>query len=187
MRTPSWLIVLLVLVILGVGVYAYFTTPLPFGLSSVIHTPGGANVPNNAPPGAPPQTSARAQAGQPLVMGALSVVVQAVQRNQDLAAAGRGPAGSFTVVQVELQNNGSDPLTPQLSNFRLIDDRGRAYAVDPEATRSGNTATRRRVISDATLPPGGRVVTVLVFETPADVGGLTLRVSFGYGDVELPR
>jgi len=42
MRTPSWLIVLLLLVVVGVGIYGYFTTPLPFGLSSVIRTPGGA-------------------------------------------------------------------------------------------------------------------------------------------------
>ena len=40
-RAPLWLILLLILAIVGLGVYAYFTTPLPFGLSSVIQTPGG--------------------------------------------------------------------------------------------------------------------------------------------------
>jgi hypothetical protein len=185
MRAPSWLIVLLLLVIVGVGVYGYFTTPLPFGLSSVIRTPGGANIPTQTNPAA---ASLRTSAGQPLVLGSLNVTVQAAQRNQDLAANNRGgPAGSFTVVQIELQNAGTEPLLPQASNFRLLDDRGRAYAVDIEATRSANTATRRRVLFEASLPPGARAVTLLAFETPADVGNLTLRVNLGYGEVELPR
>jgi hypothetical protein len=186
MRTPSWLIVLLLLVILGVGVYAYFTTPLPFGLSAVIRTPGGANVPANTPT-SPGASATRAAAGQPLVMGSTTIVVQAVQRNQDLAAANRGPAGSFTVVQVELQNGGADPLTPQPTDFRLIDDRGREYAVDIEATRAANAAAKRRYVFESTVSPGSRVVTLLVFETPSDVGGLTLRARLGYGDVELAR
>ena len=184
-RAPSWLIVLLLLVIVGIGVYGYFTTPLPFGLSSVIRTPGGANVP---PQANPTPASMRASAGQPLVLGALNVAVQSAQRNQDLTASNRGgPAGSFTVLQLELQNSGSEPLTALPANFKLIDDRGRGYAVDPEATRAVNASTRHRVLFDATVPPGARFVTLLAFETPADVGGLTLRVSFGYGEVELPH
>lgn len=185
MRAPSWLIVLLLLVIVGVGVYGYFTTPLPFGLSSVIRTPGGTNVPTQTTPG---PASVRTAAGQPLVLGALNVTVQATQRNQDLSVNNRGgPTGSFTVVQLELQNTGLEPLLPQPANFRLLDDRAREYAVDLEATRSANTAARRRILFEATLPPGARAVTLLAFETPPDVGDLALRVSLGYGDVELPR
>jgi hypothetical protein len=184
MRAPAWLLVLLLLFIVGIAVYGYFTTPLPFGLSSVIRTPGGAATSPQASPVAP---GARTSAGQPLVLGSLNVVVQAVQRNQDLAAANRGPAGSFTVLQVELQNGGSEALTPRPSDFRLVDDRGRTYAVDVEATRGASQAARRRVIFDATVPPGGRVVTLLAFETPPDIGPLTLRVALGYGEVELPR
>ena len=127
-------------------------------------------------------------AGQPLVLGATNVVVQSVQRNQDLTTGGRsGPVGSFTVVDIELQNSGSEPLTPQMANFRLVDDRGRVYAVDPEATRTVNTTNRRRVIFDSTVPPSGRVDTLLAFETPADATALVLRVSLGYGEVELPQ
>src|SRR4030081_940725 len=85
-RAPRSVLLLLVLVIVGLAVYGYFTTPLPLGLSSVIRTPGGANV------AAPSVTSAagvptrvRAGAGQPLVLGAANVVVQAIQRNQELS------------------------------------------------------------------------------------------------------
>jgi hypothetical protein len=189
-RAPLWLIVLLLLAIVGLGVYAYFTTPLPFGLSSVIRTPGGANVPTattsgGAPIGVP--AGARTAAGQPLVLGATNLIVQTVQRNQDLSAGGRGPAGQFTLVQIELQNGGSEPLTPQLADFRLGDDRGRSYAVDLEATRAVAAATRRRVVFDASVPPGGKVATVLAFETAPDANALTLRVRLGYGEVELPR
>jgi hypothetical protein len=37
------------------------------------------------------------------------------------------------------------------------------------------------------VPPGARLITLLAFETPADVGDLTLRVALGYGELELPR
>src|ERR1044071_9244461 len=130
MRAPLWLIVLLVLVIVGVGVYGYFTTPLPLGLNSVIRTPGGASAAPTPVIGVPAGT--RTAAGQPLVLGSTNVVIQAVQRNQDLTNGGRNaaaPTGSFTVVQVELQNGGSEPVVPQAADFRLVDDRGRLYAV----------------------------------------------------------
>ena len=50
MRAPLWLIFLLILAIIFISVYAYFTTPLPLGLSSVIRTPGGNNVPSASSP-----------------------------------------------------------------------------------------------------------------------------------------
>ena len=187
MRAPLWLIVLLVVAIVGLGVYGYFTTPLPFGLSSVIQTPGGAAVAPSSPTRVT-QAGTRTAAGQPLVLGATNVVILSVQRNQDLTVGGRGgPVGSFTVVELELQNGGNEPLTPQMANFRLIDDRGRVYAVDAEATRAVNASNRRRVIFDSSVPPSGRVDTLLAFEIPADANALTLRVSLGYGEVELPR
>jgi len=187
MRAPLWLILVIVLAIVGLGVYGYFTTPLPLGLSSVIRTPGGSNVPTPSSTAAGVASGARTAAGQPLVLGATNVVIQSVQRNQDLSAGGRGPAGAFTVVQIELQNGGSDPLTPQTADFRLVDDRGRSYAIDTEATRSVNVSTKHRNIFEATVPPGSRLSTLLAFETAADANGLTLRVRLGYGEVELPR
>ena len=183
---PTWAIVLLLLIIVGLGIYAYFTTPLPFGLSAVIRTPGGASVPA-APSGPSVAPGTRTAAGQPLVLGAVNVVVAAVQRNQDLVAGNRGPVGSFTVLAVDLQNAGNEPVSPRSDNFSLIDDRGRTYAVDVEATRAVNAANRRRYAFEASVPPGGRMSTYLAFETPSDVGNLTLRISLGYGDLELPR
>jgi hypothetical protein len=183
---PTWAIVLLLLVIVGLGIYAYFTTPLPFGLSAVIRTPGGANAqPVQSTPVA--ASGARTAAGQPLVLGATNVVILTVQRNQTLLSTERSPGGSFTVLLIELQNSGNEPLTPQPSNFRLIDDRGRNYAVDVEATRSANASGGRRYPFEASVPPGARLTTFLAFETPADVGGLTLRATLGYGELEVPR
>src|SRR5204863_8284076 len=96
MRAPLWLILLMVLAIVGIGVYGYFTTPLPLGLSSVIRTPGGSNVAAPAGTAVSAPAGARTAAGQPLVLGSTNVVVQTVTRNQDLSAGGRGPAGVFT-------------------------------------------------------------------------------------------
>lgn len=190
-RAPLWVIALLVLAIIGLGVYGYFTTPLPFGLSAYVPTPGGLNTSGSAGGvGGGIPAGARTAAGQPLVLGATRVLVQSVQRNQDLSGGvrGGGPGGSFTVVDVDVQNAGNQALTPQMTDFRLVDDRGRVYAVDPEATRSANASAKHRVIFDATVPPAGHVETQLAFETPGDAGGLTLRVSsLGYGEVELPR
>jgi hypothetical protein len=178
---------LLLLAIVGLGVYGYFTTPLPLGLSSVIRTPGGANTggPSGSSIGVPVGT--RTAAGQPLVLGSTNVVVQTVQRNQDLSAGNHGPPGAFTLVTIELDNAGSEPLTPEAADFRLVDDRGRLYAVDLEATRAVNSTTKHRVIFDTSVPPGGRTVTVLAFETAPDANALTMRVKLGYGEVELPR
>jgi hypothetical protein len=189
-RAPLWLIGLLLLAAIVVGVYAYFTTPLPYGLSAVVHTPGGG--PASAGGAASTQiataANARAAAGQPLTLGAASVVVQALQRNQDLTTNGRGgPPGSFTVVDVVLQNVGAEPLTLQPIDFRLLDDRGRSFAVDAEATRSTNTFAHRRTLFDASVPPGGELATYLAFETPGDTNAQTLRVTLGYGDLELPN
>ena len=188
MRAPAWLIALLVLVIVGVGVYGYFTTPLPFGLNSVIRTPGAANVPQGTAAGASP---ARTAAGQPLLLGALTVSVETVQRNQNLFGGGEGgntsAGGPFTVVQVGMANAGNQSITMQASDFRLVDDRGRSYAVDTEATRMACQAARRRSPFDATVPPGGRLETALAFETAPDAAALSLHVSLGYGEVELPR
>src|SRR5260370_13782310 len=104
MRAPLWLILLIVLAIVGLGVYGYFTTPLPLGLSSVIRTPGGSNVPTPASTAVGVSAGARTAAGQPLVLGATNVVVQTVQRNQDLSAGRRGPAGLLPPAPVDLRN-----------------------------------------------------------------------------------
>lgn len=189
MRAPLWLIALLLLLIVGIGVYAYFTTPLPFGLSSVIRTPGGAGAGRGgASAPAPVAPSARAASGQPLTLGALSVAVQGVTRGQDFTSGGgRGPAGSFTLVLVDLQNDGAEPVVPAAGDFRLVDERGREYAVDVEATRSAAQLVRRRTPFEATVPPSGRLLSVLAFETAPDAGALTLRVQLGYGELELPH
>lgn len=187
MRAPLWFIALLVLAIVGLGVYGFFTTPLPLGLSSLIRTPGSSSNATGSTASVGVPAGARTAAGQPLVLGATNVMVVSVQRNQDLSAGGRGPTGTFTVVQIEVQNDGSEPLTPQIADFRLVDDRGRLYAPDLDATRSVNTAAKHRVVFDSSVPPGGRVATGLAFETAPDANALTLRVKLGYGEVELPR
>jgi hypothetical protein len=187
-RAPLWLIVLLLLAAIGVGVYAYFTTPLPFGLGTVVRTPGGEGGlgSTSAPTAAP--VGARTPAGQSLVLGATSIAVQSVLRNQDLAANNRGgPPGVYTVVDLTIQNAGSMPLAPKATDFLLQDERGRTYAVDPEATRSVNTNAHRRQLFEAGVPPTASLQTLLAFETAADATMFTLRVNLGYGELELPR
>jgi len=186
-RAPRSVLLLLVLAIVGLSVYGYFTTPLPLGLSSVIRTPGGSSLtaPATSPTGVP--VGARTAAGQPLMLGAAEVVVQAIQRNQELATGNRGPAGVFTVVQLEVHNAGTESLAPLITDFRLVDERGWLYAVDLEATRAVNVTGKHRVIFEASVPPGARVATLLAFETAPETNPLALRVKLGYGDVELPR
>src|SRR5918911_1156875 len=164
-RAPQRVLVGGALLVVALLVYGYFTQPLPFGLSGVVRTPGAGSAATTGGPVAP---SARAGAGQPLTLGVVSVVVDGVQRNQNLATGQeRGPAGAFTVVQLQIQNSGTEPVTLQPSDFRLVDDRGRAYAVDVEATRAAAQAARRRYPFEATVPPGGRLPTTLAFEPAA--------------------
>jgi hypothetical protein len=185
LRAPLWLIGLLLLAAIGVGIYAYYTTPLPLGLSAVIQTPGGAREAATSPAGSA-SASGAVSAGQSLALGALGVTAQSAQTGQVLTASS-GPPGVFTVVTLVIQNSGNEPVTPQPPDFRLLDSQGREYAVDVEATRSVNTTAHQRVVFDASVPPGGRVETLLAFEAPVDATGLMLRVSLGYGEVALPR
>ena len=185
-RAPWWFIGLLLLAAIFVGVYAYFTTPLPYGLGAYFQTPGGSAVPLATP--APTVVGVRAPAGQPLTLGAARATVQAVQRNEDLTTGGRGgPPGSFTVIDLLLQNAGTEPLAPHAADFRLLDDRGRVFAVDSEATRAMNAFGHRRNLFAASVPPGGQIATFVAFETAPDSTAATLRVSLGYGEAELPR
>ncbi len=186
-RAPLWFIGLLLLAAIGVGVYAYYTTPLPLGLGAFVQTPGG-----HAASTSPTSTAASGTPGatgrEGLTLGSVSVSVNAVQRNQDLTTGNRGgPAGTFTLVDIAILNGGSQPLTPQPGDFRLVDDRGRVYAVDAEATRAINAFAHRRDVFDASVPPALRVDTFLAFEAPPDVGALSLHVALGYGDLVLPR
>jgi hypothetical protein len=185
-----WLIGLLLLAAIGLGVYAYFTTPLPLGLGTVIRTPGGVAAAGESasPLATGATTGGRTPAGHNLMLGAVTVAVQTVQRNVDLSSGGRGgPPGAFTLVDIVIQNSGSQPITPQASDFLLVDDQGRAYAVDMEATRTANTASRHRTIFDASVPPTGSLETELAFPASQEASGLSLRVMLGYGEVELPR
>jgi uncharacterized protein DUF4352 len=189
-RAPLWFIGLLLVAAIFVGLYAYFTTPLPYGLGAYFQTPAGPSGSSATPVGTqtPLVANSRAAAGQPLLLGATSLSIQSVQRNQDLTANNRGgPPGSFTVVDLVLSNVGTQPLTAQPSDFRLLDDRGRVYAVDSEATRSANAFGHRRNLFEASVPPGGQLATFVAFETPPDSTAATLRVSLGYGEAELPR
>jgi hypothetical protein len=186
-RAPLWFIGLLVVAAIIVGVYAYLTTPLPFGLSGFIRTPAsGSTSPIAVQPNATP--TGHAPAGAPLTLGSASVLVQAVQHNQDLTTEGRGgPPGLFTVVDVQLQNAGSEPLTPMPTDFRLVDDQGRVYSVDTEATRSENAFGHRRDLFDGSVPPGGALATFIAFQTTPTTNPATLRVQLGYGELDLPR
>jgi hypothetical protein len=187
-RAPLWLIGVLIAAAIVVGVYAYLTTPLPYGLGELVSTPGGANAPVRAVATQVAATSpGHAPVGQPLALGAASVIVTSIARNQDLTTGGRGgPPGSFTVVDLQLANAGTEPLRPAMADFRLLDDRGRTYAVDAEATRSTNSFGHRRDVFQASVPPGARIETYLAFETTPDANPQTLRVAMGYGDAALP-
>jgi hypothetical protein len=188
-RLPPSAILLVIVLIIGLAVYGYLTTPLPFGLSGVIRTPGGAAAVGGAPPGAAvPAAGVRAAAGQPLQLGALTVTVGAVTHDSDLAANGRGgPVGTFTVLTLTLQNAGSQPVVPQLASFTLLDDKGRVYAPDADATHAANLALKLRSVDTATVPPGGQLQSALAFETAADAANLVLHVTLGYGEVALPH
>ena len=196
MRRDTQSLLLALVLLVGVGLWGYFTAQLPLGLSTVLRPPGG-------PPATPitsstqpdgPAAGGRVAAGQPLAVGAVTVSVQGVQRRQEVAtpaASGGlprgGPPGAFAIVLIAVQNDGREPLELRATDFRLQDERGRGYGVDLEASRSASQAARRRPPFEASVPPGGRVETALAFEAAPDAGALTLRVALGYGELELPR
>ncbi len=189
MRAPNWLLALLVLVLVALVVYAYFTAQLPLGLSSTVRPPGSTPQPSTGAVTNPAQVApgARVAAGQALALGAVSVSISGVQRQELALNAGKGPTTAFTVVMVAIQNGGRDPLALTADEFHLQDERGRTYAVDLEASRLAAQNAKRRAPFEAPVPPGGVVETTLAFETAADAGAMTLHVNVGYGELDLPR
>ena len=189
MRAPNWLLALLVLVLVGLVVYAYFTTQLPLGLSSTVHPPGSAPAPSTGAVTNPAAVApgARVASGQTLTLGAVSLGILGVQRQELALNAGKGPTTTFTVVMVAIQNGGRDPLTLDANEFHLQDERGRTYAVDMEASQLAAQNAKRRAPFEAPVPPGGQLQTTLAFETAPDAGAMTLRVNVGYGEIDLPR
>lgn len=171
--------------LLGIVVYGYFTTPLPFGLSSVIHTPGGSSqstLPVVSGTGTP------TTAVSTMALGLVTLTVEQVQRNVDLTAnSGTGPPGAFTVLSLSIQNAGHQPVTLSNSTFTLTDDQGRVYAVDTQASNAASQAQRRRAPFDASVPPGGTLETCLAFQVAPDATTLVLQANLGAGEVALPR
>jgi hypothetical protein len=183
-RAPPRLVIGGILIVLALLVYGYFTQPLPFGLSSLVRNPGAGS---GAAAGAPVSPTVRTSAGQPLSLGAVTIAIENIDRNQDLTSSQiHGPPGAFTLVQLQIQNSGNASITPQATDFVLVDERGRTFAVDVEATRAAATAAKRRYPFEATVSPGSSLQTLLAFQPGSDSSNLALRATLGYGEVGLP-
>lgn len=176
------------LLIIGLGVYGYFTTPLPFGLSSYIRTPGGAA---GEPPGVPAATGpggagARARLGQVLQLGDLQIEVGAIRSAQAVTpGAGETLPGSYTLLDVAARSTAPAPVALAESDFTLVDDAGRSYSLDAEATRAASAQAKLRSPVGQPLEPGEARTFVLAFQTPPDAKGFVLRVAIGYGEISL--
>ena len=174
---------ILVLIVLIVAfVWGYFTQQLPFGWSRSLPSPVSLGT------GAPP-VAGRSDAGQPATLGAISYVVTAAERNQDLLPSGQGEEAvksTFLVLHLQIRNSGREPITPAIESFQLQDAQGRRYGADPEASRAAAGVLKRRVPGTA-VQPGSTLSTALAFEVPPDASGLALRLTLGSALMELPE
>ena len=184
MRTPPWLIFLILLAIVGLGRLWL----LHYALAA------RALLGHSHPGGAVPRPGARhRRPGWPAHSGWPAARARRDQRRRPVDSAqpghcrcrGRPPALHRRAARpAERRHRAARPSSTISGSSTTAAD---VYAVDLEATRAVNVAAKRRVLFDASVPPGGDMTTLLAFETPSDTGALTLRVGLGYGEVELPR
>jgi hypothetical protein len=92
--------------------------------------------------------------------------------------------GAFYIVTLRLSNHGRGrPQRASSTAVRLRDGRGRIYDVSPRGQEAYESVHGPAVPLTATLEVGTPVVTVRVFELPADAGslGLTVEHPEGFG------
>jgi hypothetical protein len=164
---------LLVLIVLILAGYAYFRgVELP-----VVGRPGRAE-----PVGGAASQTLLFNAGQPVSFGEWEYTVTDSRRGADVP--GRTARGSFLLVTLRARNNGREPQALKPADFGLVDESGRRFSPDEEATKAAAGA-RKDDLFAGMVQPGLVAEGMLAFDIPGDLRGLALRINRGYVDVRL--
>lgn len=168
---------LLVLVVVVLGIYTYFSGTLPFvGMRG-----GSASAPVS---GAGSPGAVTAVSGAAFSFGTWEYTVVDAKRGGELS--GRTARGSFFLVTLRVRNTGREPQGLKPADFALLDGQGRRFTPDDEGTKAAASGRKDDLFAGA-VQPGLTGEGVLVFDVPPDLKEPVLRLTSGYVDVRLSQ
>ena len=172
-----WVFLVVALIVLVAA--AYFTGNIPF-----------LNQQSNAPATPSPVIGGQlgsASLGRAVGYGDWGYLVSSVEHLDKITNDSKVlvPGGSYAVVHLTVTNNGKEPRSLSAADFALVDDQGRRYSVESDATSMDSAALGLPNLLSVAVQPGLSKNSVIVFDVPKDARGLTLRLYQGYLDVNL--
>jgi hypothetical protein len=180
-KVSTIIMILLGVAIVGLVTYGYFTSSLPAPFPARNRPPA-----ETTPPIAGSQQS-QAQADRPFAYGSVLYSIGNTSRVEEVRQSGVSfkASGIFLLINVELTNQGREPVALHPSDFVLHDSLGREFSVHQAAAKTAAAVYDKADIFTAALQPGLTVEGVLIFDVPKQATGLVLRISKGYLDVKL--
>ncbi|MBI4289519.1 MAG: DUF4352 domain-containing protein [Chloroflexi bacterium] len=182
-----WLVLMFVAII--ILVLGFTTDILPPPLPARHRETPQATSTATPTPAAVTTLGLQAQSGRPFTFGNGLYTVDKTGRASEFTdrTTSVKPSGTFLLVFLSVANRGREPLTFSPSDFTLYDREGRKFTALREATKLAASLNEKRDVFGEALQPGLSMEAIIVFDIPKDAAGLSLRLSYGYLDVNLDR
>ena len=125
----------------------------------------------------------------PFNFGSIQYTIEKVELATELKSGTNdiSTTGSYVLVFLTVLDEGSAPLTLNPDDFTLIDNQGRTFTLNQEATKIAALSNNKNNILTESLQPGLSQDGIIVFEVPANTSGFSLRLSNGYVQVGLEQ
>ena len=183
MRLSSKIMIFLAVAIIAVFVWGYFTNDLPAPLPSFKpRTTTTIPVATTTT-----TTAAEFQLNKPFTFGSAQYTITKIDLINELKSGTTTTTttGSYVLVFLAVLDEGMTPLTLNPSDFTLIDNKGRIFTLNQEATRIASVSNGKGNLLTESLQPGLSKEGVLTFDVPKDASGFSMRLSNGYVNVNL--
>lgn len=121
-------------------------------------------------------------------VGQLDIAVERVTWTNEIRTAGRtqSAAERFTVVRLNAVNRGAAPVELLPQQLQMVAADGRIFSLDPQISLGAAQYEPQPTLAPpAALQPGLAVPLLLVFPTPNEASGLSLRIHGHYVDFAL--
>ena len=184
MRTSSKIMILLSIAIIAVFTWGYFTNDLPAPLPS--YKP---RTTTTAPITTSTTTTSEFQLNKPFTFGNAQYTITKIELVSELQSGTTTvtTTGSYLLVFLTVLDEGTEPLTLNPGDFTIIDNKGRTFTLNQEATRIAALSNKKSNILTESLQPGLSQEGIIAFEVPANTSGIALRLSNGYVQVNLGK
>jgi hypothetical protein len=182
MRLSSKIMILLAIAIVIVFLWGYFTNDLPAPLPSF-----KPRTTTTTPTTTSTTTTSEFQLNKPFTFGSAQYTITKIELATELQSgtATTSTTGSYILVFLTVTNEGIVPLSLNPADFTLLDNKGRTFTLNQEATRIAALSNKKSNILTESLQPGLRQEGIIAFEVPDNTSGFVLRLSNGYVNVNL--